>query len=98
MKKYQQTSLAFCLIVAFLLNACGPIPMAHAEDLVSTLLQSKEQGLLVHLSPAFTPAHVQGMTLYPQDPLKFEFLISRGDERFADQQKKGQYTTLIKYF
>jgi hypothetical protein len=55
-------------------------------------------GVMVHLSPEFTPAHLQGLTIYPDNALKFDFLISRGDEPLNQNQKKEQYTKLVKYF
>ena len=54
---------------------------------------------MVHLSPEFTPAHLQGLTIHPDNALQFDFLIHRGDEIFSlIAQKKEEYAKLIKYF
>ena len=37
-------------------------------------------GVMVHLSPEFTPAHLQGITIHPDNALQFDFLIHKGDQ------------------
>ncbi len=85
------------LIVAFL-GLSVYVPQAQAEDFASTLLRSKEQGILVHLSPAYIPAHLMGMSIHTDNPLKFDFLIHKGDGSLSGTQKKQEYTRLVKYF
>jgi len=53
---------------------------------------------MVHLSPEFTPAHLTGMTIHPDNALKFDFLIHRGDTSLNDAQKREEYKKLVKYF
>ena len=53
---------------------------------------------MVHLSPEFTPAHLQGLTIHPDNALKFDFLIHKGDGQLDNDQKKEEYTKLVKYF
>jgi len=53
---------------------------------------------MVHLSPEFTPAHLTGMTIHPDNALKFDFLIHRGDTSLNDVQKREEYKKLVKYF
>jgi len=55
-------------------------------------------GMMVNLSPAFIPAHLQGLTIHPDDPFKFDFLIHKGDGHLSQEQKRVEYTKLIKYF
>ena len=55
-------------------------------------------GVMVHLSPEFTPAHLQGLTIHPDNALRFDFLIHRGDENLEGDQKKEEYKKLVKYF
>jgi len=65
---------------------------------VSAMPFMPKPGVIVHLSPEFTPAHLKGMIIHPENPLKFDFLITRGDENFNDQQRHDTYQKLIKYF
>ena len=52
----------------------GPLPLARAEELVLP-----KPGMMVFLSPDFTPAHLKGITIHPENALKFDFIIQRGD-------------------
>ena len=49
-------------------------------------------------TPAYTPAMVKGLTIHPENPLKFDFIIDQGDDHFDGQAKHDEYQKLIKYF
>ena len=55
-------------------------------------------GVMVHLSPEFTPALLKGIVIHPENALKFDFIIYKGDTALNGQQKKEEYTKLVKYF
>src|SRR5271169_4835073 len=55
-------------------------------------------GVMVHLSPEFTPAQLKGIIIHPENALKFDFIIYKGDKALTDAQKKEEYTKLTKYF
>jgi len=55
-------------------------------------------GVMVHLSPEFTPAYLKGIVIHPENALKFDFIINKGDKYLTDAQKKEEYTKLTKYF
>ena len=55
-------------------------------------------GGMVHLSPEFTPAHLQGITIHPDNALQFDFLIHKGDQQLELGQKREEYKKLVKYF
>ncbi len=105
MKKYLnlRANIAFGLIFAFWVNTCGPIcpiPLAQAQvpSPAGGGFRLPAPGVMVYLSPAFTPAHLVGMTIHPDNALQFDFLIHRGDNPLSDEQKKEEYNKLIKYF
>ena len=50
-------------------------------------------GTLVNLSPAFTPAHLKGIVIHPENALKIDFLVHKGDDT-----RHSEYAKLIKYF
>ncbi len=88
-----RANIALGLIFAFLVNTLGPIPSAQAQDF---LLPAP--GAMVHLSPAYTPAYLKGIVIHPENAFKFDFLVDRGDGNLDENQKKEEYTKLIKYF
>jgi hypothetical protein len=79
--------------MAFLSNTVGPLPLAQAQA-----LRLPVPGAMVHLSPEFTPAHLQGITIHPDNALQFDFLIHRGEQELTTDQKKQEYKKLVKYF
>jgi len=68
-----------------------PTALAQSFDL-------PKPGVMIALSPAFSPAYLKGLVLHPDDPFKFDFIINRGDIRLDLSQKQEEYTKLIKYF
>lgn len=48
--------------------------------------------------PVFNPALIKGMTIYPENPLMFDFIIHPGDEHLQAEQFKKESQKLIKYF
>jgi len=55
-------------------------------------------GTMVSTSQAFNPAIVQGITLYPDNPLKFDFIIDPGDDKLEGKNFRKEANKLIKYF
>lgn len=55
-------------------------------------------GIMVNLTGDYTPAYLWGMSIHPNDPFKFDFLIHRGDAQLSADQKQDEYAKLIKYF
>jgi hypothetical protein len=39
-----------------------------------------------------------GMTIHPDNALKFDFIINKGDGNLSQDQKRQEYTKLLKYF
>jgi hypothetical protein len=93
MFKQLRKSISIVILVAFISTSVRP--PAYAQ--VSVPFMPKP-GVMVHLSPEFTPAHLKGMVIYPDNPLKFDFLITKGDETLNSQAKHDTYQKLIKYF
>jgi len=83
------------LIVSFV-GSLLYIPQAHADDV--NLPSMPPPGMMVHLSPEFTPAVLKGIVIHPENAFKFDFIVYKGDKPFTDTQKKDEYTKLIKYF
>jgi len=81
------------ILIAFLINSLGPIPAVQAAD-----FQLPVPGIMVRLSPSFSPPILKGLKVHPDDPFKFEFILDKGDEGPQEGQLKREASTLIKYF
>lgn len=84
--------VSIIILVAFGLTSVLPPARASQMPWMPT------PGSMVPLSSAFMPAILKGITIHPEDPLKFDFIIHRGDENLTNDQKQEVYQKLIKYF
>lgn len=71
-----------------------PVIPAQAQY-VSTL---PEPGVMVESSPAFEPAVLRGLTINPDNPLQFDFLVDRGEVNLSEDALEKETQKLIKYF
>ena len=53
------------------------------------------------VSPGYAPPLIKGITINPQNPLQFDFLIDAGNDGFrarAEDERSEEYQKLIRYF
>ncbi|MEW5894402.1 MAG: hypothetical protein AB1650_01400 [Candidatus Omnitrophota bacterium] len=55
-------------------------------------------GTMVSQSPAFVPVLLKGMTVHPENPFEFDFIIDSGHEKFKQEDLKKESERLVKYF
>ena len=55
-------------------------------------------GTILPLSPSFTPALLRGITIHPDNPLSFDFIVNLGDTNLEGESLKKEGERLIKYF
>ena len=70
------------------------MPSTYAQD--GTHLP--EPGQMVYLSPAFTPAVLKGIKVFPDEPLRFDFIVDTGDTHFEGRALEDESKRLIRYF
>jgi len=90
-----QRYLSISLIFSFVFTNLS-MPQARAGDLILPFLP--KPGTMIYLSPEFIPAHLTGMIIHPEDALKFDFIIHRGNQNLSEDKKQSEYKKLIKYF
>ncbi len=88
--------ISFFVLISFIFSCIMP-PQGFAQSISAVGLMPLP-GTMATLTPAFTPAHLRGMVIYPNDPFKFDFIVHRGDELMTSAQKQEEYSKLIKYF
>ncbi|MDO8580704.1 MAG: hypothetical protein Q7S13_04420, partial [Candidatus Omnitrophota bacterium] len=84
--------------IAFTFIFSSLVPPTFAQVIPQTILNLPVPGTLVPLSVGFEPTIIKGLTIHPEDPLKFDFIIDPGDVTFQEAQFKEESTKLIKYF
>ena len=55
-------------------------------------------GTMITQTPEFTPPLIMGITVHPENPLQFDFIINNGDRELSGQKLKDEAKQLIKYF
>ena len=94
-KKIYNIVLVLCLIVSWSL----PVQNVEAKELLFLNIPSLSS--VLDIGEIFDPMLVKGLTLYPNEPFKFDFIIDLGMEGYAysnDHQFKQESMKFIKYF
>lgn len=81
----------YALICAFL-SLTVYVPQAKAE------LPLPAPGSMVQLSATFNPPVLTGIKVHPNNPLRFDFILDKGDSVLVNAQLKAESNRLIKYF
>ncbi len=91
--RFKQTCA--CLIVVLL---CLQLIVPPPHVLAQGLLQLPMPGTLVQVTPAFHPAIIRGMTIHPDNPFAFDFMIDPGQSGLQDQSLNDEASKLMRYF
>ena len=86
------------IVASFLLTTLCPLPQAHAGDPTGLALNLPAPGMMVNLSPAYQPVIIRGLTVHPENPLQFDFIVDTGNLNLTEEQLKAESTKLVKYF
>ncbi len=89
-----------CLLVAFCFSFTFVVPegVVCAQAMSSTVADLPPVGTMVPLSDVFAPAVVKGLTIHPDNPLEFDFIIDTGDSGLTGERLRKESVKLIKYF
>ena len=89
---YRYVSRLFvCLLTVSL--AFSPVP-SYAQSVLNLL----RPGVMVSLSPVYSSPIIKGITIHPNDPFLFDFIVHPGDENLRGQDLREESIKLIKYF
>ncbi len=86
-------NVSFLVLSVFILNTIFPIP-GYAQELFSL----PSPGTMVAATNSFTPLLIEGITIYPDNPLRFGFIVDTGESKLAGKELNAEATKLIKYF
>ncbi len=78
--------------LAFIVSFIAPICTAES------LLNLPAVGQALELTEPFEPSVLKGMQVHFENPLLFDFIVDRGQERITDRQLKIESEQLVKYF
>jgi hypothetical protein len=84
------------IIISFLINSVSPVSFAQANPAFGGAgeLRLPVPGVMVQLSPEFNPSILKGVTIHPEDPFKFDFILDKNNNTPSIQES----SKLVKYF
>ena len=84
--------VALLLIFSVALTSVMPLSLAQGLPVGEAgIFFLPPPGARVELSAAFVPSMMKGITIHPENPLQFDFLMSQGDEPLAQADKQKEY-------
>ena len=86
------------LFIALTFSCNFAIPPSYAQVVSTNLINLPNPGSMIATTPAFAPAAMRGLMIYPDNPLKFDFVIDRGDTKLTEDEFKAESTKLVRYF
>ncbi len=92
---------ALLMILTLSISLIIPLPCVYAQSMGVTSgsgLNLPATGTMVSISNSFAPPIIQGLTIHPNNPLNFDFIIDTGDDDLKGEEFKEESTKLIKYF
>jgi len=74
------------------------IPPASAQLMPHSGVMLPEVGAMISTSHAFTPTIIRAVTVKPENPFEFDFIVDHGDQNLAQVELKDVSTKLVRYF
>jgi len=87
-----------CSFITIAFMSTVAIPPSTVSAQASPAMALPTPGVMVPLSPAYTPALIMGLEVHPDNPLQFDFIIHRGQSKLKGEALKDESSKLIKYF
>jgi hypothetical protein len=91
--------LSLVIAAAFMINTVTPSAYAQNPSLGGTGLPAlPPPGTMLLPSMAYSPVMMTGMTVHPENPLQFDFIVDIGDDRLQGEALKAESQKMINYF
>ncbi|MCK5581355.1 MAG: UDP-3-O-acyl-N-acetylglucosamine deacetylase [Candidatus Omnitrophica bacterium] len=88
--------IAAFVCFAFFFTCILPPGQSYAQDI--KYLNLPTPGTMVRPSNAFVPVLLKGMTIHPEDPFQFDFIVDSGNTNLKEDELKIESERLVKYF
>ena len=82
------------ILLAFFFTSIGPLPDVSAQSIIDL----PAPGMMVNRSNSFEPLQLKGILVNVKNPMRFDFLVDKGDSGLYGQPLKENITRLAKYF
>src|SRR3989338_2741693 len=100
--KYRRSSvfrrIAFVVLLTFTSCEIFPASVISSKVYAQTILNLPVPGTMVTTTLPFSPPVIRGLTIHPENPLRFDFIMDQGETQLKGDELKKEYEKLIKYF
>ena len=97
-----QRSLVYRVLISFVLLSFVTeqiVALFPSLAFAQKVLNLPRPGMMVTVTPPLTPPLLVGLKIHPEHPLKFDFILDRGDiKNLKGTELTDESTKLIKYF
>ncbi|MEW5895946.1 MAG: DnaJ domain-containing protein [Candidatus Omnitrophota bacterium] len=88
--------LAMSILVPFVFSVV--CPAAFTPAFAQTVLNLPAPGTMISPSPGYNPATIVGMTVHPDDPFLFDFIVHPGDDKLEGENLQRESLKMVRYF
>ena len=95
---FPQRAVILIAVLTFLAQSVFPLSLSFAQEIIykADLLPPPDK--LLSVTNRFEPAMLKGLKVYPDNPLRFDFILDSGDSGMDQATLKKESSKLIKYF
>jgi len=98
MKMFLNRSLAYRSLSSVLTTIITISLIFPAQLTYANPINLPPAGTMLTPSAAYVPTLIRGITIFPENPLQFDFIVDNGDTSLQGEALKAEATKLIKYF
>lgn len=95
--KIQKLFTIIVTSITFIGNTLLPIP-AFAQVASPVVSNLPISNTMISVSPGFSPMLLKGLKIFPEEPLKFDFIVDSGESGLEGEALEDESSKLIKYF
>ncbi|MBF0384512.1 MAG: Maf family protein [Candidatus Omnitrophica bacterium] len=89
------SAIVRCLLLTTFVST-AIIPNSYAQSIDAISLPAA--GAIVNPSGAFVPVLLRGLTVHPENPFRFDFIVDSGNTELNNDELKAESQRLVKYF
>ena len=89
--------IAIVILLAFTFSEIFPPSLIPSKAYAQAILDLPTPGTMVTTTLPFSPPVLRGLTIHPENSLRFDFIIDRGETPLKGGELKAQYGTVAKY-
>ncbi|MBI4310014.1 MAG: hypothetical protein HY591_06750 [Candidatus Omnitrophica bacterium] len=88
-----RNSIVWVILITFFISSAFP-----SQSQAQTVINLPAPGMMVNTSYGYKPLQLKGIQSNSKNPMRFDFLVDKGDARLLGQPLKDEITRLTKYF